>query len=298
VLPRPHKSAARQTIIAHDGLAGGVLAKVENLRGQGYCVAFMNTDPPTTPSAGVKPVITAFEFNWRPGWEISPASYQRQWMDESPGRGAYRCLPLSMANQAGWFIHSPNSFTAVWSGGVDPSDVALQFDADTVDAAKSVLSHFGNGIVTFQMPFLFRTPPGIGLLARGAPNWPVINFAALEGLVETDWNPASFTMNWKIMEANKPVRFEKEWPVCFVQPFDLNLPEELAAERKPLRAHQETEENYVAWRRSRAAFMNSPEKDRGGWQKDYFQGLDAAGCKVKSHRTQYQLSEFRPPASP
>jgi hypothetical protein len=256
----------------------------------------MKPDPPT--AAAGKPVITAFEKSAKSGWEITPATYQRQWMDETPGRGAYRCLPLSMANHAGWFIHSPFAFTAVWTGDVAPSAVSLTFDQNAGGAAAAIISHFGNGIVTFGLPFLFRTPSGIGLLVRGAPNWPVINFSPLEGLVETDWNPASFTMNWKIMEANKPVRFEKEWPVCFVQPFDLNLPEGLGAVRKPLGDTPEIQEDHLAWKHSRAAFMESVERNRGGWQKDYFQGIDAKGRPVESHRTRFKLSSFEAQGDP
>lgn len=246
-------------------------------------------DSPAGTPAGV---LTAYEVADTTGWEIVPAPYQRQWMEETPGRGAYRCLPLSMANQAGWLIRAPFSFSANWNGAVDPAGVTLDFDTEPERAARSVLSHFGTGILTFQLPFLFRTPPGIGLLVRGAPNWPVVNFAALEGLVETDWNPASFTMNWKILEPDRPVVFRREWPVCFLQPFDLNLPESLGTARRPLGEEPAEQEHYTEWRSSRAAFMESEERKKGGWQRDYFQGIDAKGNVVPTHRTSFRLSAF------
>jgi len=252
----------------------------------------MPVDPPLLSPPDERPLIIAYEVADASGWEIAPASYQRRIMDETPGRGAYRCLPLSMANQAGWFIHSPVSFNAIWDGGVDPSSIKLTFDGDAQRAARAVVTHFGTGIVTIRLPFIFRTPPGIGLLVRGAPNWPVTNFSALEGMVETDWNPASFTMNWKIVEPGKEVRFEKEWPACFIQPFDLNLPEKLGAARRPLADDPATHEDYIAWRSSRDTFMNSPAKVKGGWQKDYFQGYDAKGKPVASHRTNFQMARF------
>ena len=33
-------------------------------------------------------------------------------------------------------------------------------------------SLFGHGILTWTLPYLFRTPPGYNLLARGPANWP------------------------------------------------------------------------------------------------------------------------------
>ncbi|MGZ3387305.1 MAG: DUF6065 family protein, partial [Isosphaeraceae bacterium] len=35
------------------------------------------------------------------GWEWGWADLQRDWMDASPNRFAYRCLPLSIVNQTG-----------------------------------------------------------------------------------------------------------------------------------------------------------------------------------------------------
>lgn len=242
-----------------------------------------------------RPRIIAFEVSDQAaGWTITPASYQRQWMDDTPGRGAYRCLPLSMANQAGWFMHCPFSFTAVWNGEVAATGITLNFsEEDREKASASILSHFGCGIITFRLPFLFRTPPGVGLLVRGAPNWPLVNFHALEGLVETDWSPATFTMNWKIVEPGREARFDSGSPVCFIQPYDLNLPEKLEAEQMPVKADPATEHEYRNWWQSRSAFMNSEAQKRGGWQKDYFQGIDSQGKEMPTHRTNFRLSKFK-----
>lgn len=242
-----------------------------------------------------RPGITAFEVGGdMAGWTITPASYQRQLMDDTPGRGAYRCLPLSMANQAGWFIHSPFSFTARWNGEVAATGISLEFPEETREkAAVSILSHFGCGIITFRLPFLFRTPPGIGLLVRGAPNWPLINFHPLEGLVETDWSSSTFTMNWKILEPDRDVRFDASTPVCFIQPFDLNLPEKLEAHRMPVKDCPEIEKGYRQWWKSRSEFMNSEAQKKGGWQKDYFQGVSVQGDEIQEHRTNFRLSKFQ-----
>ena len=35
-------------------------------------------------------------------FRMRPAPHRRDWMDESPDRYAYRCLPLAIANTHGW----------------------------------------------------------------------------------------------------------------------------------------------------------------------------------------------------
>jgi hypothetical protein len=79
-------------------------------------------------------------------------------------------------------------------------------------------SHFGYGIVTWNPRLLFHTPPGWNLVARGPANRPKRGITALEGIVETDWADATFTMNWQMTEPGFPVVFEAGEPYCLLMP--------------------------------------------------------------------------------
>ena len=46
------------------------------------------------------------------------------------------------------------------------------------------------------------------MLVSGPANTPKANIYALEGLVETDWAPMSFTMNWKFTVPDLAVLFK------------------------------------------------------------------------------------------
>ena len=50
--------------------------------------------------------ITAYEIMENPP-TIRTADRKREWMDDTQDRFAYRCLPLSVANQTGWEVLSP-----------------------------------------------------------------------------------------------------------------------------------------------------------------------------------------------
>ena len=54
------------------------------------------------------------------GWDWCWADWQRDWMDATPSRFAYRCLPLTIANQTGFWIKNPVGFTATWRGPKRP----------------------------------------------------------------------------------------------------------------------------------------------------------------------------------
>src|SRR5262245_59488229 len=59
------------------------------------------------------------------------------------------------------------------------------------------MSHFGNGVLTFPVGYLFRTDPGVAVWARGIPNYAKDGIVALDGVIETDWLCFTFTMNWQ-----------------------------------------------------------------------------------------------------
>jgi len=129
---------------------------------------------------------------------IRPAPVERQWMDDSDRRFAYRCLPLNIANAHGWELLCTTAFSAIWDGGKSLDSVHVTVGPD---ATPSAISHFGSGILTFHVPCLFRTDPGIDLYATGPVNRPKDGIAALSGIIETDWSPYTFTMNWLFTRA-------------------------------------------------------------------------------------------------
>ena len=65
------------------------------------------------------------------GWDWCWADWQRTWMNNTPQRYAYRCLPLTIVNQTGWWIKNPVGFTATWRGGTAPGTIDFQFDSSS-----------------------------------------------------------------------------------------------------------------------------------------------------------------------
>src|SRR5262249_44660759 len=155
-------------------------------------------------------------------------------------RYPYRCLPLVIANQSGWILRNPVGFSARWQGGAAKEDIELRLD--TPD--NRILSHFGSGVITFAVPFLFRTPPGINLWVKGPANWVKDGIQPLEGVVETDWLTSTFTMNWKMTRVREWVRFDKDEPFCMLVPVPRGLIEMLVPRVEPLRDTPEIQEPF------------------------------------------------------
>lgn len=225
---------------------------------------------------------------------LRPAPSGRAWMDALPDAYGYRCLPLTMANTYGWEICSPVAFEAVWNGGPSKSDIDITSD----DKGMMPTTHFGSGILTFHVGYLFRTPPGIAMMAQGPVNRPKDGIYALSGVIETNWSSYTFTMNWVFTRAGAPVRFERGEPFCHVFPVDLGALEAVDPVLAPFESDVETHTRHKNWTESRNTFNadllkpESPARSQK-WQKDYYRGYHPDGEKGSdSHRTKLRLKPF------
>jgi hypothetical protein len=232
------------------------------------------------PTSGIKPVVR-------------PAPVTRAWMDATPESFAYRCLPLNIANAHGWEVLCPTSFEAFWNGGPRPIDVGIRL---LDDGRWPGVTHFGCGVVTFHLGYLVRTEPGYDLWTGGPANTPKDGIIPLTGIVETDWAPYAFTMNWRFTRPNVTVRFERGEPFCSFFPIPRTLLDAVTPEIRDLDSDRETEAAFAAWSAKRGQFLTDlPQTGSAahqqGWQKDYFRGLAPDGSKpVETHRTRVQLN--------
>ncbi|MBC7841972.1 MAG: hypothetical protein H7099_06660 [Gemmatimonadaceae bacterium] len=231
-----------------------------------------------------------------PGWKprIRAASSRRAWMDATPESFAYRCLPLNIANAHGWEILSPCAFEARWNGGSLPSDVEIRV-IGVHQSHEVPVALFGQGTVTFHVAGILRTSPGWSLWVSGSPNVAKDGIAPLSGLVETDWSPYTFTMNWRFTRAHHWIRFDENEPFCFVFPVERNVVAAVEPTFAPIDDAPELKEQFDTWSKSRDAFhhemaRNPPTSPSDKWQKLYYRGVDAHG----KPGTADHISKLRP----
>jgi hypothetical protein len=158
-------------------------------------------------------------------------------------------------------------------------------------------SHFGFGILTFHVNALFRTEPGYDLLVTGPFNQPKDGIQPLTGIVETDWAPFTFTMNWKFTRRDTPIAFAANEPFCMIFPVARGSVEQVEAEFRDMQTDSRLKEAYIEWVHSRKVFNDTlpipgSEAHAQKWQKEYFQGLPRAGARPDDHRTKIRAKPF------
>ena len=288
---QPPGGASRHYVLAAGGTGGHLIpafALAAELHARGHHVALITDERganvPGKPDYLTAHVLPAGRFGKNPlGWPKGLAAvlegrrmalrlFEAFEPSATIGFGGYPAFPALWAATGARIptvIHEQNAVL----GRVN------RFLAGRVDAIAT--SHFGSGILTFHAGYIFVTDPGWGLNVRGAPNFVKDGIQALEGLVETDWLPFPFTMNWRFTRPGT-VRFEQGEPLAFVAPTRHLLLDEIQPEIREIRDEPELERRYAEWRDRRAGFIsalsaNEPEAVKQGWQRNYSRGTHPGG---------------------
>lgn len=226
--------------------------------------------------------LTCYQIDADPS-PLEPGRPDRDWMDVFAERHPYRCLPLVVANTTGWELLSPVSFTATWNGGPLAKDVKVYSDdgASPDKLARHAVSHFSGGVLTFHTGYLFRTEPGWDIWVGGPPNMIKDGIQPLAGVVETDWLPFPFTMNWRFTRPGM-VSFKKGEPYGFITPIPHTAIDEIEPIIKRIEDDPDLERDYNAWGASRSSFLDKlhahdEEAKKKGWQRHYFRGQTPEG---------------------
>jgi Family of unknown function (DUF6065) len=206
---------------------------------------------------------------------LVPAPAERDWMNAG-GRHAYRCLPLTIGNSYGWQLLLPVDVTAEWNGGPSIADVSV-----TCARPHQAVSNFANGILTFDVGYIFRTPPDLHILVMGPSNTFKDGIAPMTAVVESDWLPYGFTMNYRFTRPGQ-VRWCAGEPFVQICIVSAGVQQDMQPVIRRLEDDQKLLSDRTAWRDRRARMCErlaarDPAALKDPWDKDYFVGRYADG---------------------
>jgi len=228
-------------------------------------------------------ILEAYAIHASPQ-QLAPAPPVRDWMEEFAGRHAYRCLPLTIGNAYGWQLLLPVDVSAEWNGGPNLSDVTV-----SCSHPYQAVSHFQCGVLTFDVAYIFRTPPGYHLLVTGPTNVVKDGVAPMTALVESDWLPYTFTFNYRFTRPGRVIwkAGEPYAQICVVQ---ANLQQGIQPIIRRLSDNAQLAADHQAWRARRSDLL-ACQKTGGlaarkrAWDKDYFYGRYTDGRSAQVEHT-------------
>jgi hypothetical protein len=215
--------------------------------------------------------------------DIRPASRERPWFDLHYNHHAYKCLPITIAAEHGWMIHSPEDFSVTWNGGPDNADVTVRGEGPWVSQANGVVPHFSRGSVTINLRGHFAVSEGWNIVMSPPLNYFKDGIQGMTAVVELDWLNYRPTMNY-VLTRPGTVEFKAGDPLCQIWPeprgYLVNIRPKMM--RKP--ADLQEDENAFAAERGAAA---------GATTKRYMRGVKMSGEKgTTTHETKLRLAPF------
>lgn len=235
--------------------------------------------------------LVAYRLVDDPDVELLTAPVVRGWMHATPGRFANRCLPMLMANQCGWLLVCPCRVDLTWDGRASRDATVVEYPQGS--RYEIAASHFGRGIVSWSLPYLFRTSPGWNLWVRGPTNCPKDGVYALDGIVETDWLAATFLLNWQLTRPGLTVTVQPGEPIGMLVPQRRGDLERVRPRLCDLDEDRELGKRLARWAGSRDEFIAAASNPgRATWQRHYFRGVDLEGDEHPEHQRTLRLRDF------
>lgn len=146
---------------------------------------------------------------------IEPAKKAREWMTPH----AYRCLPLSIANEIGWDVISPCDLEVKLFG--DNTINGIEVDNGN-DYFKS---HFGCHTVTLQMRnYIWKSDnPDISLLIMPIPNSDHHDWRALTAIIEIEALDYPWFITIQFPPEYGKYKIKKGTPIARIIPISISL---------------------------------------------------------------------------
>lgn len=162
--------------------------------------------------------INAYQINPEFGAKLEPLPLKRDWMDATFDGHAYRCFPLSLANQMGWGFSFPEDITIIWDG--DSSEQGGHIKV--LKGHQYVDTNRGTATLIFNIGWFFQTDQNISMLFYGPPNSIIDGASPLTNIISTSFWNSPVPVSWKITRPNVEITFRANEPVIAMMPISLS----------------------------------------------------------------------------
>lgn len=203
---------------------------------------------------------------------------QRDWMDATVNRHAYRCYPVSMANTIGWSLSYDKDISFVWDGVLDttPDHVKVLQGEEFCSTGRA------NGTISFETGIIFRTAPDVTLISIAPPNYFIDGAQAFTSIISTSFFRETFPCAWMITKPNEVITIPAGTPVATLIPVSLKGLSEIEVD---LHSKEDYLRDNPTYHTDRAAYGKKFAEivTTGKWPGYYRNATDADGNKLGEH---------------
>lgn len=161
--------------------------------------------------------ITVYKRKGHPV-KIEQTKIQRDWMEMTDDRHAYKCFPISLANGIGYSISFLDDIEFIWDGISDSSNTHVEI----IKSGENICSLArGNATISFNTELFFQTDENTSLLSIAPPNQFIDGVVPFTSLISSSFYEYPLPVAWRITRPNHKILVPAGTPVITVIPISL-----------------------------------------------------------------------------
>ena len=137
----------------------------------------------------------------------------RDWMDDSVDKQAYKCLPLTLANCLGWSFSLPEDISFILHSSTDIVEILNGIKYSSTDRT--------NGTISFISGLTIQTDTPTSLLIMPVPNQFIDGVSPFTSIVNTSVLKATIPSAWKITRYDEIITIKAGTPIVAIIPLAL-----------------------------------------------------------------------------
>lgn len=150
--------------------------------------------------------------------KIEQTRIQRDWMDATDNKHAYKCFPVSQANTIGWSISFLHDIEFIWDGISDTLGNHVKILKDEGNVSYTTRA---NATISFESGLYFKTKQDMSILSISPPNYFIDGASAFTSIISTSFFPDSYPIAWRITKPNTPILIPAGMPVATLIPISV-----------------------------------------------------------------------------
>lgn len=148
---------------------------------------------------------------------IKQTEIQRDWMDQTYDRHAYKCFPISLANTIGWSISFSEDIEFIWDGISDTTPNHIKI----IKGERLCSLGRANGTISFNTGLYFKTGKNISILSIVPPNYFIKGATPFTSIMSTSFYSDVFPVSWKITQPDELITIKAGTPVATIIPMSI-----------------------------------------------------------------------------
>jgi len=205
---------------------------------------------------------------------IQPLPAQRDWMDQTPGKHAYHCYPVTTANTVGWTLSLPYEVKFIWDGINDTSGDHIEI----IEGKENAYTGRGQSSLSFNTGLIIRSEQDVSVLTITPQNYFYEDFEVISSLISTSFLETEFPLAIKARVPNKVITIKAYQPIATIIPISLTRLKEESVEILDFIENEDYNSRLTSYGEA-AQIINKS----GKWTDWYRDAVNEKGEKVGSH---------------